>query len=162
MYHIWCGTHDTPHTIHRMLQVSILFHLHECNAIFWIGFEWIVKKKWRCLCLHRATCFSSISLSPSLLSLHTMNVLIIYNWFFSFLYVVFQNSAFLFLCFQFFFDRPRAQKLFSLFLVSGEVLSVLFSSSLFHLLLSASSVRFQVRASRHRALVRDAAFRVNL
>jgi len=44
-----------------------------------------------------------------------MNVLIIYNWFFSFLYVVFQNSAFLFLCFQFFFDRPRAQKLFSLF-----------------------------------------------
>lgn len=60
-------------------------------------------------------------------------------------------------------STDHARKSSSLFfLVSGEVLSVLFSSSLFHLLLSASSVRFQVRASRHRALVRDAAFRVNL
>lgn len=50
----------------------------------------------------------------------------------------------------------------SLVLISCEVFSVLLSSSLFDLLLRATSVRFQVRASRYRALVCDAAFRVDL
>ena len=50
----------------------------------------------------------------------------------------------------------------SLVLISCEVFSVLLSSSLFDLLLRTTSVRFQVRASRYRALVCDAAFRVDL
>ena len=50
----------------------------------------------------------------------------------------------------------------SLVLISCEVFSVLLSSSLFDLLLRATSVPFQVRASRYRALVCDAAFRVDL